>query len=330
MEFSNMAKNKYSKFKMKLWVHLLNVKYEFIPIYNKLKGTECNSGNESFKFVIASLTLFGSFLYTTYNYFQNNAIDIVLYTAICYLFSIASISIIGIIIYLLLKGYSLEVRNCDRFEFQKFVASRIYLLSFLSFILLIVYIPLICYVVWGHIEFDKSVIIVISVITIVAGVGLQYPFPLKNLTHVITWVSILILASTMIWLPASSYVLDSPLQGHVEVDVDTIYYKSDATIPVSIQVTGPNTNVSIKLSQTESNKPIDFISLGLKHNNTVDPNHILIGNTLGAGKYAVFINTTDLDAGYYELNVTRIKYSGAIRSFYLVDNTQLPANATNV
>lgn len=58
----------------------------------------------------------------------------------------------------------------------------------------------------------------------------------------------LLLLGMLFWSAVFPCVVDlTLLQGHVTVDMGSIYYKSDAQIPVLIHVTGPNTGLSICL-----------------------------------------------------------------------------------
>ena len=126
-------------------------------------------------------------------------------------------------------------------------------------------------------------------------------------------------------------VSNSPLQGHVTVDVDSICYKDGTPIPVLIQVTGPNTGLSIYLSREETKNnltQIDLINyLKPEHNEkrTVSGNNnsILSGNALSDGRYSVFINTTNLPAGYYEIKSVRpnVMESYDVKGFYLLNNS---------
>ena len=137
----------------------------------------------------------------------------------------------------------------------------------------------------------------------------------------------LFLVGTCIWLvlfqPIAFY---SPLQGHVTVEMDDIYYRNNAPIPVSIEMTVPNTGLLITLSREESGHSltkIDSVIIYPERNETrvtTGENLSLSGNALEYGIYSVFINTTNLSTGYYELVCVRPKYDmmyGA-RSFYLL------------
>ena len=127
----------------------------------------------------------------------------------------------------------------------------------------------------------------------------------------------------------------SPFQGHVTIDMESVYYKNDTQIPVLIQVTGPNTGVFAivykDLSGTLSNiayiGPIDPIFFDLESDideRNIESNNILVGNYLGNGKYSVFINTINLTAGYYELTCLRKGYyekTCESKSFYILNNS---------
>ena len=104
----------------------------------------------------------------------------------------------------------------------------------------------------------------------------------------------------------------TPLHGHVTIDMESVCYKNNTPIPVSIQVTGPNTEIGVLLyTKNSSNSSALMSILGgmgpdlfgqesegvLKRN--LYSNNVLIGSYLGNGKYCVFINTTDMPAGYY-------------------------------
>ena len=89
---------------------------------------------EGFKFAVTLLIIFGYINHFLYNYFQNNVVPfftfLIIYTSIC----IFTILIIGLIVYIILKGYSMEVRESDRKQNLNDIASIIYFIIFLIFI----------------------------------------------------------------------------------------------------------------------------------------------------------------------------------------------------
>ncbi len=125
------------------------------------------------------------------------------------------------------------------------------------------------------------------------------------------------------WFFLFLILLISPLQGLVNIDMESIYYKNDAPIPVSIKMTGPNTGLLIKLYNESSE--IDNITLKPTHSNTVVPGtkSILFGNSFDSGKYNVFINTTNpnMTIGYYELVFSRLGHEYG-KGFYLLNNSR--------
>ena len=123
----------------------------------------------------------------------------------------------------------------------------------------------------------------------------------------------------------ASVIIMSFMPGDVQIDIGNIHYKNDTQIPVFIQVTGPNTGLYVELLKEQSNNlsPIAYIDyLEPQHNLKFSSNNILVGNTLDFGKYSVFINTTNLTTGYYELKCVCPGYSmwGTYESFYLLED----------
>ena len=122
----------------------------------------------------------------------------------------------------------------------------------------------------------------------------------------------------------------SPLQGQVTINIDTINHKNNAVIPVTIQLTGPNSGFSVNLSKKSNGSgfiSIDSIpNLEPYHNLTnvtLGDKSIIFGNSLENGKYNVFINTTNLMEGYYELRATRIFYEKTdVKGFYLLNASE--------
>jgi len=148
-------------------------------------------------------------------------------------------------------------------------------------------------------------------------------------------VQALVLLLTYLWLLLISLIilsflfialLNSPLQGNIVIDMENLYDENDAQIPVSIKVTGLNTGLLINLSKENSEHiltRIDSIKLEPMHNpekTASGENLTLVGNALDYGNYNVFINTTDLAAGYYEIVCMR-KDECVVKGFYILNNS---------
>ena len=325
-------------------------------------------------FAVTLLAALGSALYAAYNYFQNVAIDINTYRLVCGLISVAIILIAGLFIYLLIKGYSIEVHDKEDKEILNMVASEvylsIYLISILSSILLIRFFSMgDMYIGNFFVIFSMGVVIFFSwpksttdflkfIFKYITNFKYSYFLNRNNIfaymkniaqkTRVFfnrkpyDWmtkqspslddinnkmgyaVQIVVLAIFIFYL-LFIVVPDVPiLQGNIAVDMESIYYKNDTVIPVSVSVTGPNAGISVELFKVESN---NLTSLALidhlnpQPNQKIISNNSLIGSALGSGKYSIFINTTNLDSGYYELRCLRQEYEKMdIASFYILNS----------
>jgi len=134
---------------------------------------------------------------------------------------------------------------------------------------------------------------------------------------------------TYIYLPLVpvSSNLYPPLQGHNTIIMENVYHKNDIQIPITIQITGPKTDLTINLSKKNS----DLKLIQIDTLQTINPDHnpdkitssvhsILTGNALNDGEYNIFINTTNLTTGYYELTCSRNTLkSYSVNSFYILD-----------
>ncbi|RLG26012.1 hypothetical protein DRN85_04210 [Methanosarcinales archaeon] len=255
----------------------------------------------------------------------------------------------------MIKGISLEVRNHIKSEHLKKWASYIHLATFLMCITVLVF--FLCIFLWVVVldhENSISISLLILIVSILSAFILYRPETvsqikkiiqtrktfnyvrdlLRDLQNILTIpfaLAIMITISLIIWLIVFQPVLHSPLQGHVTVDMDSICYKDGAPIPVLIQVTGPNNGLSIYLSREEAENnltQIDLINyLKPEHSGkrmvSGNNNSILSGNSLGGGRYSVFINTTNLTREYYEIKSVRPKYTKkyGLKGFYLLNNS---------
>ena len=299
-----------------------------------------SNGPGGLSFAVTLLAALGTILYMLYIYSQNTSIDPSVYWLVCSLFPVALTLIGGLLLYILIKGFSLEVSEPNLKETLVIWASRLYLGVFLMCILLFVlFVSLFLGIIvfqaglWG--VYIWGVIIGLAIGFIIALFTMYLKFPLLGKKHILFLVGFHTLTFPLLLL--IPIVLFSPLQGHVTVGMNIICYKSDAEIPVLIQITGPDTNLSIYLLKEESDHSLyeyDSITLisGYYHSNkTVSGNQsVLLGKAIGSGKYNVFINTTNLSMGYYELVCTRHffpskfsakEFKGSAKGFYLLNST---------
>lgn len=280
---------------------------------------------DGFKFAVTVLAAFGTIIYAAYTYLQNTPVDNNFYLLVSVLIPVSLILVAALLIYILIKGYSMEVRDTNQKERLEKRASYIYSMAFFVFTVLLTFITYIFILLYLKIEtsMHKSIFGAIGSFVlcwyILDGTRRKQTFPLGG--------AIAFLIGMVILSALFSPVLNSPLQGRVTVDMGDVYYKNDVPIPVLIRVTGPNTGLSIELLKEESSnlRPIASIDyLEPQHNLKTTSNNSLVGSAMGSGKYNVFINTTNMTTGYYELICIRPKYEKiyGVRGFYLLNNSQ--------
>jgi len=321
--------------------------------------------NDGYKFAIAFLAASGSIFYATYNYLQNTHLRAESFFLFCLVLATMFIPIIFFLTYLLIKGYLMETKNDDIAKILNKSAQVLYkfaLLFFATTLFLFIYISLYKFATNFFTEVLQEVGILyivshcvsffLSLITVLLGYVLvvYYRGERRSWSHFLHLFSspgvkivckcgigfgIIVVAVVFFGYLAMSY---TPLQGHVTMDMESIYYKNNTPIPVSIQVTGPNTEILVLLYQKNSTnssalKSIlggmepDFFGQGSDDlfKRKLYSDNVSVGSYLGNGKYCVFINTTNLPTGYYELMCIRKyfwKETCEGKSFYLINKNQ--------
>lgn len=301
-----------------------------------------NEEKEEYKFVIAILAGTISFLYTSFSYIQNTAINIVEYSSLCALISLALIISIVYFIYFICKGFSIELKD-EYHEIFKNIASKIYLMNFLTCTLFLIIVVIIIFVNNVVSIYKGSFIIIFSIGLFILLIifrfcdwmldKFKFEICLDGLIRngikisikqfKIIWASILICWIILFFLIGFNSHL-----GNIELDMDKIYYKNDEQIPIMMKITGPDTHYSIRLYKDESINLIEKWNISLGADNikyteitnfmSVDS---LVASSLGNGNYNIFINTTNLTTGYYQIKISR--HSNGKDSyesgFYLLD-----------
>lgn len=315
--------------------------------------------NSGYKFAIAFLAASGSIFYATYNYLQNTPIRAESFSVICLILVFMLISIICFLTYILIKEYLMDTKNDDSTKILNKSAQVLHKLALGSFALsfICIFLIVVCsfftellrelgvvYIVL------YCVLLFLSIITISLGYALvvYYQGEHRSWSHFfhlfsipvvkdvwVHWIGLSIIVVAVLLYGVASY---TPLHGHVTIDMESVYYKNNTPIHVSIQVTGPNTEIFVLLYEKNSSNSSALRSvLGgmepdffgqesedvLKRN--LYSNNVSVGSYLGNGKYCVFINTTDLSTGYYELICLREyfwKETCEGKSFYLANKNQ--------
>ena len=331
---------------LSIGIYLYYGEENLVSMCNERPGKdENNSDTKSRKYAITLLAAAVSVTFYMRNYFSNTPVPELDYTLAIIIFPALLILPIGLILYIIIKGYLLEEKKDSRVRLISFMSKYYRYLFLISglvslYILLAVLISLlavlepsfgnlILFVASFIMDYSPHLIVIIILILSIPIICILNKSTKDQFSSfVIT--AVLFLVSLFIWLLLYSSLVHHP-QGHIAIDMESIYYKSDEQIPVLIQVTGPDTVLSVRLSNITKYNNLNaraFIKkLGPYPNQKVEHDDSLIGYPLSSGKYIVFINTTNLSIGYYKLEFTRAKNNlSDAKGFYLSDNSKTQIN----
>jgi MFS family permease len=215
-------------------------------------GTKTQSNKTGgLSFAVTLLGVLGSISYAVYKYFQNNPVSPYWYWLVCGLIPVALILVLCLLFYILIKGFSMEVQDSEHRKYLEKGASLIYQGTFLIFTMLLVLIVFVFFFTYLKIGIVGVVSVFTVSISILVGALLVLPRLKKNPQRICIILVYMLFVGGLLWLPLHSAVLlYYPLQGRVTADMESIYYKNDVPIPVLIQVTGPNPDLSIKLQNS--------------------------------------------------------------------------------
>lgn len=297
--------------------------------------------NGGYKFAVTFLISGVTILYTIYNYIQNTPIFLLPYYIICLAIAGLFYSMIVLFSYFLVKGFLMECQDPDTLKTLHNLVPKLYNHSLKSFTISMLYTALITFVYCIPPKILETVLVILIIILIIIILILIGYCIKKNITwekpslKKLNWaefVQCALIVGGLCFLLVCA-VCFPPLQGHVTVDMESIYYKTDTQVPALVQVTGPNTNLSAFLHKGVSGnlsyvthiisiEPtlLDIDTLGKR---SMESNDKLIGTYLGNGKYNLFINTTNLTTGYYELTCTRHVFYERYdaKGFYLLNKS---------
>ncbi len=287
---------------------------------------------DGFKFAVTLLAAFGAVLLTVYDHFQGIAVDERSYVFAIKVLSCMILVVFFFVMYIFLKGYYFETIH----PIVGDLARMMYEMAFLLFVSFVVYGFLYLVETDLPVIADIVIFIVMGIIFLIIIIRLEMKAQLHECPgggcirvalEGLAFFCMLLLCSNILFPVLFTTLSNSPLQGDAVIDMESINCGDDTQIPVFIKVTGLNTNILINLSKENSNHSligIDSIKLDPIHNpdkTSHGENLILVGNALGYGSYNVFINTTDLTVGYYELSCIR-KDGYTVKGFYILNNCQ--------
>lgn len=278
-----------------------------------------------------------SLTYFAYIVFENFYVDYYWYIQLTGIITIGFVlSLIGIICYYI-KTYLQGFSGGNSRKYHKFADHLIslyeFFISFCLFSLFVYFVVILLKLefltrIYQYNILEFLIFIFINVIIISISIIIFKKEFILHSTIFLIFYSLLIVAVFYLPLVQFSSNLYPPLQGQNTIIMENVYHKNDIQIPITIQITGPKTDLSINLSKKNS----DFKLIQIDTLQTLNPDHnpdkitsgvhsILTGNALNDGGYNIFINTTNLTTGYYELTCSRNTLkSYSVNSFYILDN----------
>ncbi len=95
--------------------------------------------SDGYKFAVTFIIAISSIIYTIFNYFQNAAVINSSFIIICAFVSIGIIIAGGFLLYILIKGFAMEVEDQNHLEHLNKIANQIYQSTIILFFILIIY-----------------------------------------------------------------------------------------------------------------------------------------------------------------------------------------------
>lgn len=280
-------------------------------------------------FVLTLLAGFGTILLLLINYFQTNSVNKIVYFGFLVLISVSILYLLGLLFYISIVGFSIEIKNLEykkkilNFSSYLYKANFVYFLIFL--IIMSILIPLLYFSEKIDIPFFHSSLlasIITIILIVILAIVLQKKFGIeKYFTYFYKYFNLsAVLFITIEILLVIIFISNTS----IVIDIENIHYKNNPQIPVQIQTTGPDMKLIITLYKEEFNDLSSIAEINFsdsQYNLQTISNNSLHSNAMGSGKYCIFINTTSLNPGYYELKCERsiLIEQYTVAGFYLLN-----------
>ncbi|WP_340819007.1 hypothetical protein [Methanolobus sp. WCC4] len=107
----------------------------------------------------------------------------------------------------------------------------------------------------------------------------------------------------------------------IDLDMKSVYELDESPIPINVKINGLNGNLTVYLYKENepSFVPVSSLKFGSKEEYDTVENNILRGIYLGNGEYEFYINSTEMNVGYYALKFDVLTYSK--RTTFLIKET---------
>lgn len=291
------------------------------------------------KFAITFSAAILGFIYSLFNYTKNTAIDKDFYLFICEILSMGVLTLFIFFIYFIIKGYSMEEKNRKR-DHLNMVASYFFRAGISFFVIMLLFNILFFFAIFSEsrlmsVTYILLVIIFMYVVVIEWTVFKDHFNPkskrgdvLKFVLNLFIYMCVIMIIIYYIFPIVVNIFYISPLQGHVTIEMQSVYYKSNLELPALIWITGLDTGLNISLLKEASGNLSEITNISLGPGSIdkyIKTNNYILANGLGNGKYNIFINTTNLYPGYYELRGERkyeISNKSDVKGFFLLNSSE--------
>ena len=225
--------------------------------------------------------------------------------------------------FIIIRLYSFVTKNREKcYVISSIIFSAIYFI-----ILYTASISIFMYLTFFYL-IDASIfgILFILLALLLGGITFVYVHNSKEESrrHIIIFLALL---GFVLWGLTFSVFMDyKPLA--IDIEIDELYEIDNQLIPISIKINGYNNALSVEMYQENSSHDLNFIDKNIMFTDFTDKKvehgKYIFGNYLNNGNYIVFVNTTGLESGYYELCFNVYKTSKTVsKGFYLVDENPI-------
>ncbi|CAG0988483.1 hypothetical protein FLAV_02170 [Flavobacteriales bacterium] len=256
----------------------------------------------NFKFPLTLLAAFGTTFTIVYNFIQNTAINYYWYNIISEFITILLFLTTFLILSIFIEVcYEITLNNN-----LKEMASALYAMVFFGGPFLFVYVFFFQEI--DIIQLSLIIFLYFIFITLVGGKIDEQSISIPNNIFIALLIIVFIFSWTFIFQFFLSASLFQGFHGDIKVSMNNVYNKNDTQIPVLFHVTGPNNYLLINLSKSNSENnltQIDALKLEPEQTEKTIFGDRMLGNSWDYGKYIVFINTSNMSEGYYQLTSKR-------------------------
>jgi hypothetical protein len=257
------------------------------------------------------------------NYFKQESFTYNYFVALTFIKSILVSVLILLTVFILIRGYSLVLENKDKDKFW-YISSLLYSSSFVLFFYAL------CISVYMYISFfylaDNFILASVGYILLIF-----IPFAITLYVSVKSKKAALIIFLVLPSIVAYGFLFSAFVDHKsptMDIEIDELYEIDNQLIPISIKINGYNNALSVEMYQENSSHDLNFIDKNIMFTDSTDKKvehgKYIFGNYLNNGNYIVFVNTTGLESGYYELYFNVYKTSKTVsKGFYLVDENPI-------